>query len=714
MPKSLKLTVALALHGLRAASGVEDSAALIQQSVVRHEPSRTFTYQVGQRVELEGYPIDQNITIAGFGGSSERYHVRMDGYGNYMNVEGKFLKPWTTPFPASQDPQAGAVAHLMGFEYKGKPYIVSRGEKPNSWNVYVPGHGLVTDVDDGVIIRDRAWYKSTTAHPREHTVSAVLSGSFPSKEVRNSLIYATTTPEAVPVVEAPVAAAPMEAEPISLQKEAPQLAASTPAQVAPKEEEANSAPPTPAEKATLTRKLISLGLQGKGLGMTFKFFKGEGMHSYKEELLLVDSIEPNSPIAKWNAQHPFSRLNVGDRILSANGMGGSARKIANALYAQGNTTTSIKLVAEKPGMTAGEGAEMLFTNIKKYVEKGPKEFAREALPFELGKVLINSADTVQQCKDISSPLYCMTSQEKFGIACAGWSGADCLSSTEASCERIQTEAICTAANEKFGLSCAGWGGSACLSKGAQAKDITDADACGHAEKKLGIEVAGWGGSSCLARDAKCIEITLPGLCNNAEARLGLSCLGWGGDSCLDNGAAAELIASEALCKKSMEKFGIESAGWGGSRCLAKQDLKCNAITDAATCNHAQERLGISCAGWGGSSCLDVGAEPSLITAAAICQRSQQTLGIASGGWSGSACLPAGPVTCSSITHPGVCNDAGNRLGINCAGWSGKQCLAPEEVKCNKIPVQAVCEKAMTKLKVSCVWNGYECMPDSIH
>jgi len=734
MLKPLAVALAFAFRGL--AVTTPDETAFVQRSVVKHSDGETpeeakdagFLFSVGQRVELEGYGPDRNSTIIGraHGG---RYSLNMEGYGNMLNIEEKYLKRWNTPYPETTDPTAGPVAHVLGFDYKSKPWIVNKGQTPHTWNVYIPGIGLVPNVPDGDIVREKWWYKQGNVAQRGAVGNAaVLVGKLPERIPSGQVIELTEAPVFDPQ-EAKASHKRKANDVVALKKankggvkkraEKLALARKTKAMTAAKR-----------ERSTVTVKADSFG----SLGITTKLWKG----SEGEEILQVEAIAFGGPIERWNLLHPAEKVRVGDRILSINGHGGNARTllkvmsaitlnhVGHAMTAQSLPATTVVVDRLKRSTRSTRSrrstrstrskfvsdADTVLDEALKIATKGPSAYLREALPYNMGKVLINGKEKVEKCGDITSQLLCQQSAEKFELACAGWGGAACLAKEEAVCANFATPAACHASQQRFGVECAGWGGSSCLSKGASASLITVASICNSAAVRLNsVEVAGWGGEKCLGTHAKCEEITVPGKCNDARAQLSMQCLGWGGSSCLAPGAAAELITTKPLCLRAKERFGIEAAGWGGSHCLAKEGLTCNKVTDESECQHAKERLGIECAGWGGSSCLPKGASSLLITSSGICARSESALGIPSGGWSGTSCVPAGTMTCSSITRPGVCNDAAARLSLDCAGWSGNKCFASGEPKCTEVTGQSICKTSMAKFGINCVWNGDSCFPD---
>mmetsp|Transcript_92310 Transcript_92310/g.214486 ORF Transcript_92310/g.214486 Transcript_92310/m.214486 type:complete len:749 (-) Transcript_92310:63-2309(-) len=721
-----------------------DESALLQSHVVSHQPRE---FKIGEHVLLSGYE-GHNITVIGYNGGADRYNLVSKDVGVINNVKGSDMQKMTTPVPPLDDPAAGPVQHILGFEYHAHPVITGRGEKPGTWNVYIPGMGDIPNVDDGSIIRAKSWYQtsSTTPPAKKSKLQALASemkkvvttsvdpaevkrftlATWLQKRMKANEQSSADIHEGVEKMSAAVEPVAPQVEVSSLQEGATPTAA--PVETSAESAEAEQLPSETREPEQSSPDAATL--ERKSAGKKQKLKKGQmsvqldvpqtgekgfgvavarGMAGVKETKLLVDSIESSGALAEWNAANPRHQIQQGDRVLMINGKGGNAHFLRKQLM---NITGSVNLLLERASQQQGNAAQTAVNELSEVMRVGVKGYVKEKLPFSLGDVLINNKDDVTKCSDISSPLYCKTSKKVFGFKCAGWSGRSCLTLDEARCANIKSAPVCNDAKAKFGITCAGWGGSACLEHGAHASLITEAELCTTAKKKLGIDVAGWGGSSCLAPNSSCTGITLAGVCNSAESKLGMSCLGWGGSSCLDHGAEASLITSEPLCKKSYEKFGIEAAGWSGSACLSKAEVSCKAITDPSICNSAWKKLGVSCAGWGGSSCLDHGADARLITTPSICQRSVEALGIASAGWSGTSCLPAGPVRCGNITAPGVCNDASRRFGIDCSGWTGNSCMERSELDCSKVTSQQICQNAEKKLGLKCVWGSEQCFPDT--
>jgi len=212
--------------------------------------------------------------------------------------------------------------------------------------------------------------------------------------------------------------------------------------------------------------------------------------------------------------------------------------------------------------------DSVMDEVVQFAKKGPNQYLREAIPYDLGKVFVNGQAEVNKCSDINSQFLCHTSQEKYKLDCAGWSGTACLDKKDAHCKNFVTEAVCRSSKQKLGVECAGWGGSSCLPKGASSLLITSSGICARSESALGIPSGGWSGTSCVpAGTMTCSSITRPGVCNDAAARLSLDCAGWSGNKCFASGEPkCTEVTGQSICKTSMAKFGINCV-WNGDSCF---------------------------------------------------------------------------------------------------------------------------------------------------
>jgi len=257
-----------------------------------------------------------------------------------------------------------------------------------------------------------------------------------------------------------------------------------------------------------------------------------------------------------------------------------------------------------------------------------EEVAKRAVP------LITQVANVTQCGNISSPILCQQSSEKYNLTCAGWSGKACVAHGQATCLELVDEGACLKASD-FGVECVGWGGASCLHKDAPAALIRDHDICLHAKEKLGIPALDWVNQTCLdRRTAQCGDIKHHSICGEASERFGMDCAGWGGAHCLKKGAPPAEILNARICQHSAELLGIPSGGWSGTECLPAGPASCHSITVPGVCNDAVPRLGIKC------------------------------------GWSGDRCISPQEATCERMNGFGVCIGSARALGLKCA-WSSE-------------------------------------------